>query len=187
VRKLYLPLLAAELLLAACVKVPTGPNVMVLPGNGKDFEQFQADDAVCRQWAEQQSGVVTPQAATNTTATGAAIGTALGAASGAAIGAAAGNPAAGAAAGAGIGLVGGTAAGANQAAAEQWTVQQRYDIAYMQCMYAKGNQIPIPSGSQLAHTPAEQYPPPPPPPDAPLRLPPPPRGSPPPPPPGASR
>jgi hypothetical protein len=187
VRKLYLLTLAAELLLAACVTVPTGPNVMVLPGYGKGFEQFQGDDAVCRQWAAQQSGAVTSQAATNTTATGAAIGTALGAASGAAIGAAAGNPAAGAAAGAGIGLVGGTAAGANQAAGAQWTVQQRYDIAYMQCMYAKGNQIPIPGGSELAHAPAAQEPPPPPPPDAPLRVPPPPRGSPPPPPPGASR
>lgn len=185
-RKLYLLSLLAELLLAACVMVPTGPNVMVLPGTGKDFEQFQYDDAVCRQWALQQSGAVTTQAATNTTASGAAIGTAVGAASGAAIGAAAGNPAAGAAAGAGIGLVGGTAAGADQAAGAQWTVQQRYDIAYMQCMYAKGNQIPIPGGSQMAHTPTGQYAPPQQPSDAPLRVPPPPRGSPPPPPPGAS-
>src|SRR5438105_9494113 len=43
--------LAAALLLAACATVPMGPSVMVLPGTGKNFEQFQADDAVCRQWA----------------------------------------------------------------------------------------------------------------------------------------
>ncbi len=186
-RKLYLLPLAAGVLLTACVKLPTGPNVMVLPGNGKDFDQFQADDARCRQWALQQTGTTTTQAGTDNAVSGAAVGTVLGAASGAAIGAASGNAAAGAAVGSGVGLVGGTAVGANQAAVAQWTIQQRYDIAYMQCMYAKGNQIPIPSGSQLAHSPTGQYSPPPPPPDAALRVPPPPRGSPPPPPPGAAR
>jgi hypothetical protein len=29
--------------------------VMVLPGQGKSFEQFQTDDAVCRQWAREQT------------------------------------------------------------------------------------------------------------------------------------
>ena len=33
-------------LLGACATVPTGPSVMVLPGSGKSFEQFQVDDAV---------------------------------------------------------------------------------------------------------------------------------------------
>jgi hypothetical protein len=28
---------------------------MVLPGPGKTFEQFQADDAVCRQWAGKEA------------------------------------------------------------------------------------------------------------------------------------
>ncbi len=28
---------------------------MVLPGPGKTLEQFQADDALCRQWAAQQA------------------------------------------------------------------------------------------------------------------------------------
>jgi hypothetical protein len=164
--------------------MPTGPNVMVLPGNGKDFEEFQADDAVCRQWAAQQSGTTTTKAATDTTVSGAAIGTALGAASGAAIGAASGSPGPGAAVGAGVGLVGGTAVGAGNAEGARSTVQQRYDMAYMQCMYAKGNQIPIPRGSQLAHAPTRRPPGPPPPPDAAADVPPPPRGSPPPPPPG---
>jgi Glycine-zipper domain len=185
-RKSFLLLIAPGLFLAGCVKVPTGPSVMVLPGDAKDFEQFQADDAVCRQWALQQTGTTPSQAGSGAVATGAAVGTVLGAASGAAIGAAAGNPAAGAAAGAGVGLVGGTAVGADQAQGAQWSVQQRYDVAYMQCMYAKGNQIPIPRGSQLTQTaPARRAGPPPPPPPA--RVPPPPPGSPPPPPPGASR
>src|SRR5437588_83074 len=49
-------ILACVLLLAACTTVPQGPRVMVLPGAGKSFDQFQTDDAVCRQWASQQAG-----------------------------------------------------------------------------------------------------------------------------------
>ena len=101
--------------LSACVRMPTGPSVMVLPGSGKDFDQFQDDDAVCHQWALQQSGSTTKQSTSDPAVTGAAVGTALGAASGAAIGAASGNPVAGAAVGSGVGLVGGTAVGANYA------------------------------------------------------------------------
>jgi hypothetical protein len=29
---------------SACATVPTGPSVMVLPGAGKPFDQFQLDD-----------------------------------------------------------------------------------------------------------------------------------------------
>src|SRR4029453_13724113 len=76
---------AIALLLTACASAPTGPSVMVLPGSGKSFEQFEAEDAACRQWAAQQ-------AETTQTATPA---------------------------------------------------QHRYDISYMQCMYAKGNQLPV--------------------------------------------
>jgi hypothetical protein len=47
------PLIA--LLLAACATAPTGPTVMVLPGAGKSFEQFQTDDGACREWASQQA------------------------------------------------------------------------------------------------------------------------------------
>src|SRR2546428_9250733 len=100
---------AVGLLMTACATVPAGPSVMVLPGNGKNFEQFQADDAVCRQWAAQQTGTTTKQAATESAVSGAAIGTVLGAAAGAAVGAAAKSPATGAAVGAGAGLLGGAA------------------------------------------------------------------------------
>lgn len=70
-----LPLVAVALV-SGCAAVPAGPSVRVLPGIGKPFEDFQADDSICRQWAGQQ------------------------------------------------------------------VVQWRYDIAYQQCMYARGNQIP---------------------------------------------
>jgi len=36
----------------------------------------------------------------------------------------------------------GTAAGANADQVASGTAQHRYDLAYQQCMYAKGNQIP---------------------------------------------
>lgn len=176
---------AAGLVLTACASVPTGPSVMVLPGTGKNFEQFQADDAVCRDWAARQVGTTTKRAATQSTVSGAAVGTAVGAALGAAIGAAAGSPATGAAVGAGVGLLGGTAVGAGNAEAAGLSVQNRYDINYMQCMYTKGNQIPVARGSQPPYTsqaPAPSAPPPPP-----ANVPPPPAGTPPPPPPGPSR
>jgi uncharacterized protein YcfJ len=121
---------------------------MVLPGNGKNFEQFQADDAVCRQWAAQQTGTTTQWASTQSTVSGAAIGTVVGAAAGAAVGAAAGSPATGAAVGAGVGLLAGTAIGASNAEGASTSVQQRYDMAFTQCMFAKGNQIPVVRGSQ---------------------------------------
>ncbi len=176
---------ALALTLGACATVPTGPSVMVLPGSTKSFEQFQADDAACRQWAAQQTGTTAGKASTGSTATGAVVGTAVGAAAGAAIGAAAGNPGAGAAIGAGTGLLGGTAIGAGQAQGVYYSVQQRYNMAFMQCMYAKGNQIPVARGSVAPGYSSSTPPPPPPPaPPRPANVPPPPVGTPPPPPPG---
>lgn len=183
VRRAVLPV--ACLLLTACATVPTGPSVLVLPGTGKNFEQFQVDDGACRQWALQQTGTTPNQAGAASTVTGAAVGTAVGAGLGAAIGAAAGSPATGAAVGAGAGLFGGTAVGASNAYGSSISVQRHYDIAYMQCMYAKGNQVPVPRGSQPPYTSSAAPPPPPPP--LPPGIPPPPEGTPPPPPPGAVR
>ena len=178
----------ASLFLGACATVPSGPSVMVLPGSGKDFNQFQYDDATCRQFAMQQAGTTPERAGAQSTATGAVVGTLVGAALGAAIGAAAGSPATGAAVGAGAGLLGGTAVGAGNASAAEASVQRRYDASYIQCMYAKGNQVPVARGSQPAYTaPAAAVPPPPPPPPAnvaPSAVPPPPAGMPPAPPPG---
>ncbi|MBI1846849.1 MAG: hypothetical protein HYR86_07740 [Candidatus Rokubacteria bacterium] len=134
---------AAVVLLGACATVPAGPSVMVLPGSGKSFDQFQVDDVLCRQWAGQQTGATPGHAMTQNAVTGAALGTLLGAAAGAAIGAASGSAATGAAVGAGVGLLGGTAVGAGTAEAAGGRVQERYDVAYVQCMYAKGHQVPV--------------------------------------------
>ena len=169
-------------LFGACASVPTGPSVMVLPGGGKSFEQFQADDAMCRPWAYQQTGTTPGQAANESGITSAMVGTVLGAAAGAAIGAAAGNPAMGAAAGAGGGLLFGSAAGVSGAQYSAYQAQRRYDIAYQQCMYAKGNQIPGVARSAYRRG-AAAAPPPPPPPPPPAKNPMPPEMKPPPPPP----
>ena len=122
--------------------MPTGPSVMALPPQGKSFEQFQVDDAVCRQWAAEQIGLTPQEAADQSTAKGAVVGTAVGAGLGAAIGSASGSAGAGAAIGAASGLLVGTAAGANAGQVYGWRAQRRYDIAYTQCMYAKGNEVP---------------------------------------------
>ncbi|NVN93343.1 MAG: glycine zipper family protein [Desulfuromonadales bacterium] len=132
----------ALLALPGCVTLPTGPSVRVMPGQEKTFEQFRADDAICRQWAEQQLGISPQETVNQNAATGAVVGTAIGAGLGAAVGAASGNPGAGAAIGAGSGLLLGTASGADAGNAYGWEAQRRYDNAYVQCMYAKGNQVP---------------------------------------------
>src|SRR6058998_3695187 len=129
---------AVGLLMTACATVPAGPSVMVLPGNGKNFEQFQADDAVCRQWAAQQTGTTTKQAATESAVSGAAIGTVLGAAAGAAVGAAAKSPATGAAVGAGGGFFAYAPSGEIKAQRCCTWVPAGCEMTYMQCMYAKG-------------------------------------------------
>jgi hypothetical protein len=180
------------LLVGGCATIPTGPSVMVLPGSTKSFEQFQYDEGICRQWASQQVGGVPGEVSARNTTAGAAVGTLLGAAAGAALGAAAGNPALGAAAGAGAGLLGGSAYGASADQYDSASMQRRYDMSYLQCMYAKGNQVPAGRGSQSTYTaPAPAPPPPPAPPPtsavSPRDIPPPPPGPPPPPPPGAVR
>jgi outer membrane lipoprotein SlyB len=184
--------LLVSVLAGACASVPSGPSVMVLPGSGKDFNQFQVDDGDCRQFASQQVGTSVNETGAKNTATGAVIGTVVGAALGAAIGAAAGSPATGAAVGAGAGLFGGTAVGAGNAQASQVSVQRRYDASYVQCMYARGNQVPVARGSMPAYRQPAAAAPPPPPPPPPANtpsyvIPPPPAGTPPPPPPPPTR
>ena len=139
-RSIFLSLLL--LMLVGCATVPKGPSVMVLPPDGKAFDQFMAEDAICRQWAAQQIGLSPQETANKNTATGAVVGTVIGAGLGAAIGSTTGDMGAGAAIGAASGLLIGGSAGASSGQVYGWEAQRRYDIAYMQCMYAKGNQIP---------------------------------------------
>ena len=73
-----------------------------------------------------------------------------------------------AATGAAVGMVAGTASGTSNAAYAGAEAQRRYDIAYQQCMYAKGNQLPGSGyGYRQPAAPAAagpyHYPPPPPP------------------------
>ncbi|MEW6690462.1 MAG: hypothetical protein AB1452_15395, partial [Pseudomonadota bacterium] len=77
----------AVLLLAACTTMPTGPSVMVLPGGGRSFDQFRADEMDCRQYAASQVGGGSPDGAAESSGVkSAAVGTAVGAAAGALIG-----------------------------------------------------------------------------------------------------
>jgi hypothetical protein len=112
-------------MVSACATVPSGPSVMVLPGAGKPFDQFQLDDMVCRQFAQQQIGVAPGQAATQSAVNTAVLG---------------------------------TAAGAQAGAVSSGALQERYDIVYVQYMYAKGDQVP-----GVAAAPSPSAPPPPPP------------------------
>jgi hypothetical protein len=177
--------LVPAILLIGCATLPPRPSVMALPGSSKSFDEFQFDDGTCRSWAEQQIGVAPQTATADQAIQSAAIGTGIGAAAGAAIGAASGHPGAGAAVGAGSGLLVGSAVGAGRADAAGHALQERYDAAYVQCMYAKGNQVPVERGS-VATPPrvTRRSAAPPPPPSKPYRrIPPPPPGAPPPPPP----
>jgi hypothetical protein len=98
---------ALTLGLAGCVPAKIGPTVQVMPGVGKSFEAFQADQAACEQYASDQVKDDRKEA--------------------------------------------------NQQGTQ--TIQQRYDIAYSQCMYSKGNQVP---GYEPAPVAAVAPPPPPP-------------------------
>ena len=140
------------LLVAACASTPTGPGVMVLPGSGKSFDQFRFDDYECRQYAQAQVGGTPNQAAADS-----------------------GVASRGAGVGAGVGLATGAVAGTGAAQASGRTAQQRYDIGYQQCMYAKGHKIPMASGIHRG-TSYRQVAPPPPPPSGTPPPPPPPRG-----------
>ena len=140
--RLHFAALVGALVLAGCVTVPTGPAVMALPGTSKNFDQFRADDVSCREYAQYSLGPGAERVASDTAAANAAGGALLGAAAGAIIGSVSGQAGHGAAIGAGTGLLLGSAAGANAAGYSYYGMQRRYDAAYLQCMYAKGNQVP---------------------------------------------
>jgi len=154
---------------------------MTLPGSGKSFEQFRYDEYECRQYAYEQVGGTTPRQSSQASGIeSAAIGAGLGAIAGTAIGGGSG-----AAIGAGTGLLAGGLVGSGTASTSAYINQQRYDISYIQCMYAKGHRVPI-SGritndqpvnsnntNRGASTPSPNFNPPPPPPGNPP--PPPPR------------
>ena len=132
---------AAIAMLALCgcqPSAPTGPTIAVMPGPHKTLTQFQNDDAICRNFAANQSyqpaqtGISSPGGTAAATTVG---GTAVGAL----LGAAGGNAGMGAAIGAGAGLLGGAALGVHKKNQSEASMQQSYNVAYAQCMKTKGN------------------------------------------------
>jgi hypothetical protein len=112
-----------------------------MPGPGKSFETFAADQASCKTYAANQ---VAGQAdAANQRAVGAAVlTTVLGAGLGAATGSLDGVAGQGAAIGAASGSAIGAGIGAQNSSIDQMNIQQQYDNSFSQCMYAKGEQVP---------------------------------------------
>ena len=169
--RLFLTLAGVAVIAGCATPPPSGPSVMVLPGSGKSFDEFRFDDNDCRQFASSQIGGTTAaQAQTDSAVKSAVVGTAIGAAAGGLMG---GNSGAGV--GAGIGLAGGALAGTGASQQSGYSLQQRYDFGYQQCMYAKGHQIPMAANRYAPRAGYQRQAAPPPPP--------PPAGTPPPPPP----
>ena len=147
-----------SIVLAGCATTPVGPTVRVMPGPYKPFEVFQRDQFECTQYADFQ--VAGHADAANTRALGA---TALGAGLGLALGAATGDGNAATAGAVAGGAVGATI-GAGMSDDANYSIQRRYDIAYAQCMYSKGNQVPgyaRPRGVPPPPPPGRNGPPPP--------------------------
>jgi outer membrane lipoprotein SlyB len=143
----------AVVLLGGCAQEPMGPTAPVMPASNKSFQSFAEDQAVCKEFARQQVQGQADQANNRMLGT-AVIGTVLGAGLGAAIGGGQG-AAIGAASGAGLG----TAVGAGNAQNTNADIQQRYDVAYEQCMYSRGNQVPGVGQGPTAYQPTTPPPP----------------------------
>jgi hypothetical protein len=152
--------LGLVLLLGACATIPSGPSVTALPGSGKRLDQFQADDASCRDFALNQIGGKTPQSVANDNSVrNATVGTVLGAAVGGLIGGRGG-----AAVGAGSGLLIGAVSGADSGERSGYASQRHYDNAYSLCMYDKGERVPVSARYAAQRHDERPAPPPPPPP-----------------------
>ncbi len=181
---------ALATVLAGCAQVPVAPTIAVMPAPGMPFEVFEQDNNLCRRYAEEQLGANPQQVANNQVVGGAVAGTVIGAAAGALL---SGGRSYGVQSGAATGLLMGTAAGAGNASQSGMDMQQRYNIAFAQCMYAKGNQVPGFAAPNYAPPPPPSQAPPPPaadqstmqPPSG-ASPPPPPPGQPPPPPPDST-
>jgi hypothetical protein len=160
--------------LTACVSAPQGPRVAVMPTPGKPLELFAAEDQYCRGYAQQSLG---PDTRGEAVVGSALVGTLLGAAAGSAM---SGRHYNNTGAGAATGLMMGTMIGASNSAQDGRSAQQRYDIAYEQCMVSKNNQpsqrhyrqpspavLSVPQAAPAPYFPpppsAGQVPPPPPP------------------------
>lgn len=151
----HLSLAAAALtLLSACATEPEGPTVPVMPGPNKTFAQFQRDDAGCQDFASSRVAGSAERANNRALTTG-ILGTALGAGLGAAVGGGRG-----AGVGAASGAVVGGAVGASGSERAQYSLQDRYNIAYVQCMTSKGHRVASTYPPPRRYGPPPGYPPP---------------------------
>ena len=142
--KWKLPLFSLLALLWGCATMPTGPTVHGDAGPRESPLRYSWPMTACagngrsgrseeRRRAKRPIRIL-PPGRLSERCSGAGVGAAIGSLSG--------QMGAGAAIGAGAGLLGGTAMASGPAYESQWQLQRRYDIAYQQCMYSKGNQIP---------------------------------------------
>ena len=140
--------LLVAVFIAGCASPPMGPTARVLPAPGKPFEVFAGDQALCKDFAGNEvSGGAT---LSNLKQIGTAVmGTALGAGFGAAMDSRH-NTMRGVELGGAVGTLAGGAAAAHGSAVDQNGLQSRYDLAYTQCMYSRGNQV---AGAGRAGTP----------------------------------
>ncbi|MDR2239949.1 MAG: hypothetical protein LBE33_05845 [Zoogloeaceae bacterium] len=97
--------------------------MIVVPSPNKPLEIFTAEDRECRQFAERAVGDQVGKFSLPPMT----IGTSIGGISGGR----------GSATGGGVGVETGVGGGSEEA-----NIQRNYDAAYLQCMYAKGNQPP---------------------------------------------
>ena len=102
----------ALIALAGCASTPTGPTVQVMPAPNKSLAVFSDDNMICKHYA---AGEVEGEAS-HSDWMQVAIG-------------------------AGAGALGGSAVGLVPSSKAQKTTQDRYDIAYVQCMATRGNQV----------------------------------------------
>ena len=155
-----LSITAAATILSGCVTTPMGPTIPASPGPNKPWAAYQQDEQVCEDYAHQR---VAGQAEAAEQPRGRVrvdrhcagvlvLGAAVGGGRGAGIGAASG-------------AVVGTAVGANQSGHAQYSLQQRYNIAYGECMTSHGDVVQWAPGYPYPPPPPPSgYPPPPPPP-----------------------
>lgn len=132
IRVAALAAISTAMLLAGCASQPIGPTVPVMPAQGKSMDAFQRDEAYCEQYADDRASGRVKQAndrELRNGVIGAALGAGLGALAGDTKGAVAG------------GIIGGVLGSSSGAGYDQHRVQRTYDIAYGQCMTARGNDV----------------------------------------------
>jgi len=125
--------ITAALVSSACASLPadSAPTVGVMPGGGKDMAQFNQDDIACR-------GVATAKAKENSP-----LPVAMGLGNKVEVASTRSQVVIRDASKESTGSVFGNAVSTDNAT---FTTQQRYDTAYVSCMYSKGHKIPVGDG-----------------------------------------